>query len=112
MNQLNPKLNNLLEGIEKRSELAIQEIQKEKRELTQEFDEKTIKIINFIKFREKVDKIEAGYNLMFSPKEIKKMKNLTKETSNKLYSKALEKTKGDEKKAIALLFDPSSDISF
>lgn len=113
MNQLAPEINNLLEGIEKRTDIAIQKIQEEKKELAQdfhEFNEKTNKIIKFMKFRGKVDKIEVGYNLIIDSKESKKIKELTNKTATELFDKALKKAGGDEEKAISLLFDPSSDI--
>jgi len=103
-----PKIvSNIFRNIETRNNEAIKEIQHEKRE----FEEKAQKIINFIMFRTKVDKLESAYNLMFSAKQIKRINRLTEKTEDKLLSEALKKTNGDKKKAITLLFDTSSDVS-
>lgn len=108
ISKINPEfINNVFRNIEARNNKVAEEIKEDKKE----FDEKAEKIIRFIQFRNKVDKLECAYRLMINPKEIKRIKKLTEKTENKLFNEALKKTKGDEKKAIALLFDASSDIS-
>lgn len=100
-------INNIFRNIEARNNKVVEEIKEDKKE----FDDKAEKIIKFIQFRNKVDKLECAYSLMINPKEVKRIKKLTEETEDRLFNEALKKTKGDEKKAIALLFDASSDIS-
>jgi len=56
-------------------------------------------------------KIKVKKDVMFKPEEIKRVKELTKKTSEELYNKALKQTGGDEKKAISLLFNPSSELN-
>ncbi len=100
-------VNEIFRNIDSRNQKIISEIEADKKN----FDEKTQKIIKFIQFRNKVDKLECAYNLMISPKEAQKIKKITEKTEDKLFAKALKKAKGDEKKAIAMLFNASSDIS-
>jgi len=100
------QLDNLLNSIEERNNFVISEIQKDK----ENFDRKINKIINFINFKGKIDKIEAGYTLMFNKDELKKIKKLTEGTREEINFKALKKFEGNEEKSISFLFDSSSDI--
>ena len=100
-------INNIFKNIEARNNKVVEEIKEDK----EKFDKKTEKIIKFILVRNKVDKLECAYNLMINPKEAEEIKRLTEKTEDKLMKEALKKAKGDKKKAISLLFDPSSDIS-
>lgn len=107
ISKINPEfINNVFRNIEARNNKVVEEIKEDKKE----FDEKAEKIIKFIQFRNKVDKLEAAYFLMTSEKERKKIENLTNSTKKELWEKALKRANGDEKKAISLLFDPSSEI--
>jgi len=70
------------------------------------------KMIDFIKSREKIDKLEAGCHLMFNSKQIKHIQELTLSTKENLVNRAMNISKGSEERAMTLLFDPSFDISF
>ncbi len=105
--KINPEfINNIFRNIEARNHKVVEEIKENKKE----FDEKAEKIIKFIQFRNKVDKLECAYSLMTTEKEKKEIDNLTNQTKKELWEKALKKSNGNKKKAISLLFDPSSEI--
>jgi len=66
-------VNGMLKNIERRNRKAMSEISEKKKEFESEFDS----MIRFINFRNKVDKLEAAYSLIFTQKQIKQMNTLT-----------------------------------
>ena len=101
-------ISQIFKNIEEVNRKAIETIKTD----IEKFDEKAKKIIKFIQFRNKVDKLQIAYNLMIGEKKIKEINELTEKTEERLFNEALKKSHGDEWKAISVLFDDSSDVSF
>ena len=95
-------LSNVFRQIDERNDQILKELKG--------VDTRVNKVMNYVKFRSKVDKIEVAYNLIVLDQRINHINRLTKKTSEKLLSTALKKTNNDERMAISSLFDPSLDV--
>jgi len=67
-------IDKMLKKIEGRNREAMNKLYENKKELESKFD----KMIRFISFRNKVDKLETAYSLIFIQVQIKQMNILTK----------------------------------